>query len=315
MNNNLIKKLTQDQYPICSQPVESIILLSPLKRPNHLGHNVCNATLPGDGWRTRHDTMKMKLLELSRWAGLPVQCEVFNLFSHLIPQEGLSRLERGRKRQGLVPDFKLQGGDGTDAVLADLKFISGSRSRYPRNPQPEKRAVDRRADGLSAEYARKARGVDREYGRDLQLDPVAAPPVGPVERKLLSFGNIHGYVFGAWGEASEPVHALVQTIASSRLRIAELRPGAREPSRSVSGEMAVLVGSIRRQVSVTAVRSQARLLLDRLDGLVGEGGLAARRRREFALSSERKSLRERSAMAVSLRQNRAILRKGFFKLH
>ena len=279
------------------------------------GDNVVNATLPGDGWRTRHDSMKMKLLQLSRWAGLPVQCEVFNLFSHLIPQEGLSRLERGRKRQGIVPDFKLLGSRGNDAVLADLKFISGSRSRYPRNPQPEKRAVDRRADGLNAEYARKARGVDREFGQVIQLDPTAAPPIGPVERKLLSFGNIKGYVFGAWGEASEPVHSLVQEIASSRLRLAELLPGAREPSRSVAGEMAVLVGSIRRQLSSTAVRSQARLLLDRLDGLVGEGSFSAKRRRDFALSTERKSLRERQALATELRQSRAILKRGFFKLN
>ena len=31
--------------------------------------------------------------------------EVLGEFSHLIPQKGLSRMERGRKRQGLVPDF------------------------------------------------------------------------------------------------------------------------------------------------------------------------------------------------------------------
>ena len=35
-------------------------------------------------------------------------CEVFNLFTHLIPQEGLSRMDRGRKRQGLVPDFMME---------------------------------------------------------------------------------------------------------------------------------------------------------------------------------------------------------------
>ena len=30
------------------------------------------------------------------------------MFAHLIPQEGLSKIERWRKRQWLVPDFMLE---------------------------------------------------------------------------------------------------------------------------------------------------------------------------------------------------------------
>ena len=73
----------------------------------------------------------MKILSLVRWAGVEVDCEVFNLFSGLIPQQGLSRLEQGRKRQGLVPDFRLRapavgggGPRGEEMVLAELKVIS-----------------------------------------------------------------------------------------------------------------------------------------------------------------------------------------------
>ena len=65
------------------------------------GDSVQAAALPGDGWRTRHDSIKLLLSSLCRWAGLPVRCEVFGLFAHLIPQVGLSRIERGRKCQGL----------------------------------------------------------------------------------------------------------------------------------------------------------------------------------------------------------------------
>ena len=72
------------------------------------GDNVVAQALQGDGYRRRHDELKKKLVELLRWAGIDVQCEVFNLFSGLIPQEGLSRLERGCKRQCLVPDFLLR---------------------------------------------------------------------------------------------------------------------------------------------------------------------------------------------------------------
>lgn len=54
-----------------------------------------------------------------------------------------------------------------------------------------------------------------------------------------------------------------------------LLQGARESSILVVDEIAVVVGSISRQQSVTAGRCQARLLLDRLEGLMGDGGPAA----------------------------------------
>ena len=94
------------------------------------GDAVMAASLPGDGFRRRHDAIKLRILGLLRWAGIEVDCEVFNVFAGLIPQEGLSRLEQGRKRQGLVPDFRLrvpargQGPQVEELVLAELKSIS-----------------------------------------------------------------------------------------------------------------------------------------------------------------------------------------------
>ena len=76
------------------------------------GDKVMAATLSGDGWRTRHDMVKAELNRLCVWSKLPATCEVFGLFSHLIPQEGLRRIERGRKRQGMVPDFQSNRGEG-----------------------------------------------------------------------------------------------------------------------------------------------------------------------------------------------------------
>ena len=52
------------------------------------------AAVAGDGWRRRHDTLKMRLLSLLRWSGVEVDCEVFNIFSGLIPQQDLSRLKQ-----------------------------------------------------------------------------------------------------------------------------------------------------------------------------------------------------------------------------
>ena len=76
------------------------------------GDTVISAQMCGDGWRTRHTMMEKLIVKKCRWAGVPVQCEVFNLFARDIPQEGLSRIERGRKRKGLVPDFKFPGWGG-----------------------------------------------------------------------------------------------------------------------------------------------------------------------------------------------------------
>ena len=93
-----------------------------------------------------------------------MQCEVFYLFSGLIPQEGLSRLERGRKRQSLVPDFLFQfpgeavgvaGAAGDVQVLAELKMLSRCPTRYQRAPPARESAVVRRANLLPSEYERK----------------------------------------------------------------------------------------------------------------------------------------------------------------
>ena len=103
------------------------------------GDSVVSEKVKGDGWRKRHDGVKRCIVSLHKWSGVEVECEVFNLISGLIPQRGLSRLEDGRKRQGLVPDFRVrepvvEGGNQEQSVLAELKVISSCPTRYARNP-------------------------------------------------------------------------------------------------------------------------------------------------------------------------------------
>ena len=102
------------------------------------GDNVQATNVRGDHWRTRHDQVKMTLYNLCQWAGLPVEMEVFNLFSRFIPQQGLSRIEKGRQRQGMVPDFKIvipEAGQ-TKPVLHELKVIYVSKTRETRVAGP-----------------------------------------------------------------------------------------------------------------------------------------------------------------------------------
>ena len=107
-----------------------------------------------EGSRLRHDGIKMTIKSPLQWAGVRTECEVFNEFAALIPQQGPNRIQRGQRGQrgqGLVPDFKLEGERGGEDQLCELKIMSASRSRYPRNPLPRDgvRAVDRCAAGLT----------------------------------------------------------------------------------------------------------------------------------------------------------------------
>ena len=78
------------------------------------------------------------------------------------------------------------------------------------------KAVDRRAATLPREYTNHARDVDREYGG------VPEGVVGPVQAKLLSFPPLRRWVFGAWGEASEDIHLMVDYLAEARQRHQQL---------------------------------------------------------------------------------------------
>ena len=120
-----------------------------------------------------------------------------------------------------------------------------------------------------------------------------------------------GLVFGAFGEASEGVHELVHVLANSRLKAVGMQQGR----QTGSGELGVLVGQVRRILSVTAVRAQAECLLSRLRN-VGRGAGAASRRREGVVWEEVSwtTTRERQAQAVGRRQGRKVVRHGGFIL-
>ena len=104
-------------------------------------------------------------------------------------------------------------------MLHEIKCISVSQSRY--KPAWEERAVDKRAGQLHHEYLVKARKVDQNF---CDVEP---GQVGPVETKLLSLGQVRGMVFGAFGEASEAVHDLVDNLATSRVAVAGPQRGRR----------------------------------------------------------------------------------------
>ena len=109
------------------------------------------------------------------------------------------------------------------------------------------------------------------------------------------------------------MHHLVQRLAEARIALAETLPGERRPTRSRDAEKAGLVAYIRRSLSVTAVRAQAKFLLDRLP-LLGDGAAEADRRRARAVQLEATAFRERRAQRVAFIQGRSTRRLGFGRL-
>ena len=146
----------------------------------------------------------------------------------------------------------------------------------------------------------KARGADRIAG-------VREGEVGRVEAKLMSLGEVRGIVCGNWGEVSEDTHALLHTMALSRVRVAGPSTGRRGRLRSEEGERAVVMGYLRRTLGVATIKAQCSSLLGRLEGL-GPGGAAAAGRRQQAAELDRQVQLQQQAHQISIRHDWAIYR-------
>ena len=115
----------------------------------------CALGLTQDTWRTRHNSLKVVMVNIANDARVPINCEVFGLFRDLIlaalMEEG-GELRYGRQRLGLTPDFRLQlpSADGPRVFLGELKFISAGATRYLAGSR--NKAVDVRARELPGTY-------------------------------------------------------------------------------------------------------------------------------------------------------------------
>jgi hypothetical protein len=292
--------------PACSSRIGETIRGT--KKIDLFGDNVRAAKLPGDGFRSRHDLVKNFLFRKLKASGVPTICEVFNVFARELPQEGLSRIERGRTRQTMVPDFKISIPEAgrSEHRLFELKVVSSCTTRYPRNPRPEGRAVDIRAKLLQGEYETKAKKADRMFGNT----PMGE--IGRMQQKLLNFGRVRGLVVRGWGELSEDFKFLLQVMADKIKQELEAQTGV-EHRQSVTAQLASYVSLNRQQLSRVCVQAQSRLLLDRLDGLGGGVGEAASRRKRTAWLEARWE-KERQANIIAAKQGWRIRRTGDFKI-
>ena len=240
------------------------------------GVRLLAANMRGDGWRLQHDCLKWRIVEDAKEMGVRLQCEVLGVFASSLSafaRESLASLPL-RQRQGIVPDFlaSLEPSPGVPAedTLLELKTLHCAPSTYVFSWTRRCEAVLRRADRIPAEYVRKARKLDQRFCGTVTGE------TGPVERKLASFGEVRGLVFGSWGEASPYVEELLSAfVASGSVR--HWRAMRAQSPEEVRGALAWL---LRRRWGFTALRESARLLLDRVH-LLHPGVSAGTARRDL----------------------------------
>ena len=159
--------------------------------------------------------------------------------------------------------------------------------------------MDRRARLLSGEYRAALSKIDR------RVLGTGEGMVGPLVRRLEQFGDLQGLVVGAFGEGSEDLHSLVNTLAVSRLRAVGLARGREGADK----ELGVIVSQIRRTLSTSAVGSQASCLLSRMSCL-GRGAFQAAGRMRWAAREEERMRAERSAIWLARVRGQSLVKRG-----
>ena len=270
----------------------------------------CCKEIAGDSWRHRHDAIKQHIVSEAALAAVQCDCEVFGLFSDLLPAalvEPGGELQYGRQRQGKVPDFKflLSTPEGPVPRLAELKVISAGRTWYPRGQGGK--GVERRAGRLTWEYEDRLKRYDiRFHGAERRQQGQPEPAPGPLLTRFRGYGGLcqGKLVAGPWGCLSKDFHALLKILAEARCTaIARSRGWEAGP-----GLLGKVTGELRRAMSVQVVRSQAMCLLERLAQL-GPGARAAAERRAATLRLEERRRREAQAFTLA-HQNRGLDRVG-----
>ena len=279
------------------------------------GDNILSVSnIPGGDLTARHDQVKLAINSLILDSGLRADCEVFGLFKSLIPVEAFEQeenLQRGRGRQGLLPDFKLDipgPGAGPGALgnvvskLAELKVCGAVESYYPRSGASARarKGVERRAALITGEYKRPLTALDTRY------HGTGAGEKGPLMRRLEGFGQILTWVIGAFQEGSRDLHDLIELLADTKVAMMGLARGREASDR----EKAQILSCYRRTLSTTAARASSGCLLARASK-TGEASRNAAKRRAWAIrESERLKLERKSHWNAHV-QSRGITRGEF----
>ena len=129
--------------------------------------------------------------------------------------------------------------------------------------------------------------------------------MGPLVRRLESYGKLLCLVMGTFQEGSKDLHSLLDLMADSKLR-------ARGLARGMEGseqERSIILLNLRRELSTAGAKAQSACLLGRVARL-GEGHRQAAKRRVWVRREE--EMRDEASRAHWLAniRGRGIIRGG-----
>jgi hypothetical protein len=254
------------------------------------GFNLVSAQLSGDAWRRGHNEVQDTMLKAFEMVGVDCRPEVANLFAAAMSPEARERWLRApaKSRRHLIPDFLArmprQDGDPGGTELGEIKTITPSTSRYmykASHGDERGAAVNARERAIHTEYEFKAQVADMHYNgcqREKVTECRAAgcnccDDVGPIRQELRRY-TLVGYAVGAYGECSKSMHTLVKRLARAGAHAWQRKL----PSASAKGTQGRLGWLIKRRIGMTAVKLNARTLIDRTEH-VGMGAEARNARR------------------------------------
>ena len=198
-----------------------------------------------------------------------MKLEPEDVFTSVLPLNHANDVRRATgKRPNIIPDGQ---------ILAALPPVDTAAGRVRDPPQParwhnydvktihrgtvyyatlharlEQSGAVRNREGLvHSGYLRHARELDRRFY-----------PQGnkPVEGRLLTFGAVRGFIFGAYGEASMDVHELLEQAASKAAASTWQIAGARQEDEMRS----YYLQRFRRRLGMASVLAMARHRLSRV---------------------------------------------------
>ena len=218
----------------------------------------------------RHDKVKSLFEAIANDCGVVADAKPYGLFSPCIPSAATAEnedLHRPSSQQGAISDLILNypanHGPGSQAI-AELKLLSAGRTWY----HGSQKAVDIRGRQLPKSYRVCAQKIDQKYSG------TTPGQVGPMEQRLIEFGDLQCLVAGQFGEVSQHVHDLLGTLATYKAGHISRRDG-----RPVSdSERGLILHHLRRRLSVGIIRAQSVCMLARLGHMLPGAKDAARRR-------------------------------------
>ena len=150
------------------------------------------------------------------------------------------------------------GGGAERGYLLECKFVHWGVSTYTRadiEHQDRCRSVARRAEDVPAEYVAKAARMD---ARHCGTVPETRP--GPVEARLISYGEVKPLVVGHYAEVS----AFVEELACVAAAAGAAKHWRAMRCRDLDSAYGVVLQVLRRSWGMAAFRENARLVVRRL---------------------------------------------------